>query len=188
MAAQDGPARTHMQQTILALAAILSFAYLSLGRQRHDIDVERRTLEVETELAATDAAQAQMSAMERLAFDEDDTGATGVRTVPSSSTLGPDAGETGPSSYDDVDDWDGYDGTVSVPVGQGTLQFRLQVSVRYVEDLQPDSLAGTPTLTKQLLVQVDELPTAGTDRAPVQAHLRRVVTPASVATYIHQGS
>ena len=188
MAIREGPDRAPMQQTILALAAILSFTYLALGRQRHDNDVERRAMEVEAELAATDVAQAQMGAMERLAFDEDDTGQTGVRTVPSSAPIGPDAGETDPSSYDDGDDWDGHDGTVSVPVGRDSLRFRLRVSVRYVQNLQPESPAAAPTLTKELFVRADEIPPAATDRPPAQAHLRRVVTPASVATYIHQGS
>ena len=182
------PARPPMQQTILALAAILAFAYLALGRQRHDNDVERRAIGVEAELAATDLAQAQMSAMERLAFDEDDTGRTGIRTVPSAAPLGPDADETDTAAYDDVDDWHGHTSIVEVPVGQGAFRYRLRVRVRYVRDRDPSQGSGNATLTKELFVRVDEVPPAATDRPPAQAHLRRVVTPASVASYIHQGS
>ncbi len=176
-----------MQQTILALAAILSFAYLALGRQRHDNDVERRAIGIEAELAATDVAQAQMSAMERLAFDEDDTGRSGVRTVPSSAPLGPDDDETDTAAYDDVDDWHGHSTIVDVPVGESTLRFRRRVRVRYVRDRNPSQGSGNATLTKELFVRVDEIPPAETDRPPAQAHLRRVVTPAGVASYIHQG-
>ena len=174
-----------MQQTIFALAAILSFAYLSLGRQRHDNDVERRAIEVEAARAAADVVQLQMTTLERLAFDEGDTGVKAVRTEPSELSLGIDAGESSTAEFDDVDDWNGYEEVVAVPAGRDSLRFTLSVDVQYVKDLQPSKPSHSHTLTKELVVSVVEVVPSATDRPPTQARLRRVVTPASVASYLN---
>lgn len=177
-----------MQQTILALAAILSFTYLALGRQRHDNDVDRRTIAIEAELAATDVARARMSVLERMAFDEDDYNEagelrSGVRmTAPTSP---PGREESRVDDYDDVDDWDGYEDEVSVPVGQGALRFDVRVDVQYVRDDDPmRHSGGSATLTKEIVVTAVEDQEGETDRPPATATLRRVVTPASVASYL----
>ena len=177
-----------MQQTLFALAAILSFAYLSLGRQRHDNDVERRAIEIEAARAASDVVQLQMTAMERLAFDEADTGIKGIRTVESELDLGPDYGESSTGEFDDVDDWDEFEAVVAVPAGRDSLRFTLSVDVQYVENRQPSKPSTSHTLTKEILVSAVEVMPAAADRPPTQARLRRVVTPASVSTYIHQNS
>ena len=58
-------------RVFMAFAAIFCFGLLALGRQRHDNDLTRHTIAMEAELAAVDAATARMTAIERLAFDED---------------------------------------------------------------------------------------------------------------------
>lgn len=172
-----------MHQTLLALCAILTFAYLALGRQHHDQSVDRHAQAVEAELAAVDVARAQMSAMTRLAFDEEDLATNGIRTEPSGSTLGADAGETGPAFYDDVDDWrDAPAWTEAVPVGMGTLTFRVAVAVRYVQDRRPTRASTKPTLTKEIVVSVVEVPDGELARPPATATLTRAVTPAGVAS------
>ncbi|MEM1116239.1 MAG: hypothetical protein AAF845_13620 [Bacteroidota bacterium] len=170
-----------MQQTLLALAAILVFSFYALGRHRTDNDVDRRAISVEVELAATDAAQAQMAVLESLAFDEDDVGRTGVRRTPPTSGLGPDSGELAPLAYDDIDDWHGRVDTVSVAVGVGALRFVVATEVGFVDTLAPDTPSALPTLAKETRVLVSEVADAPLDRAPVRIDLRRVVTPASVA-------
>ncbi|WP_412062156.1 hypothetical protein [Rubrivirga sp. IMCC45206] len=174
-----------MQQTILALAAILSFAYLAMGRQRHDQSVDRHAQGIEAELAAVDVARGRMTAMERLAFDEADTGKRGVRTRPSDLALGPDDDETGPATYDDVDDWNAVaPWTETVPVGLDSLRFRVQVAVRYVRDTEPTVESAAATLTKEIRVSAVEVPDGDIGRVPAEATLTRVVTPASVASYL----
>ena len=173
-----------MQQTILALAAILSFAYLAMGRQQHDQSVDRHAQSVEAELAAVDVARARMTAMEQLAFDEGDTGEPRIRTRPSTTALGADDGEVGPSTYDDVDDWNDEPPSIeAVPVGLDSLQFRVSVVVRYVEDLAPTSGSAAATLTKEIRVNVVEMPSAEMNRVPAEVSLARVVTPTSVFSY-----
>lgn len=171
-----------MPQTLLAIAALFCFGLLALGRQRHDNDLTRHTIAMEAELAAVDAATARMTAIERLAFDEEDIDRTGIRTQPSSTPLGPDGGETTPTDFDDVDDWTGSDTTTDVPVGAGSLRFRTTVSVRYVDNLAPTTPSASATLTKEIRVSVVEVPEGPMDRTPAEASLRRVVTPAGIAS------
>lgn len=170
-----------MQQTLLALAAILVFSLYALGRHRTDNDVDRRAIGVEVELAATDAAQARMAVLEALAFDEEDVERTGVRRTPPTSGLGPDAGETTTLAYDDIDDWHGHVDTVSVAVGVDALRFIVTTEVSFVDTAAPDTPSATPTLAKKARVFVHEVPETALDRAPARVDLRRVVTPASVA-------
>jgi hypothetical protein len=169
-----------MPQTLLAIAAIFCFGLLALGRQRHDNDLTRHTIAMEAELAATDLATARLNRIERLAFDEDDVDHQGIRTQPPTTTLGPDAGETGPDTFDDVDDWSGHDVVEETPVGSGTLRFRTAVSVRYMQNLAPSQPASAPTLTKEIRVTTIEQPETALGRPPAQATLWHVVTPASI--------
>lgn len=171
-----------MPQTLLALAAILCFTYLALGRQTSDREAEMQSIRMELELAATDVAQALMTRVERNAFDEDDTGRTGVRTQPSTYALGPDPGEDAPVDFDDVDDWTGYQGTEAPRVGAGVIPFRTFVHVRYVEDADPSRAASSATLTKEITVVALEVQPAGTERHAARAMLRRVVTPAGISS------
>lgn len=168
-----------MQQTLLALAAVFAFGYLMLGRQEHDRSIERRSIAAQVELAAIDLARARMTAIEQAAFDEADSPDGRVRTVPSTNPLGPDEGV--PSAYDDVDDWNGYDAVATVDIGVGTLRFRERVRVRYVEDRAPSTPASGATLTKEIVVSVEELVDGESDRPPATATIRRVVTPVSIA-------
>jgi len=170
-----------MPQTFLALAAVLCFTFLALSRQQSDQDVVRRAIAAEVDLAAVDVAQALMTRVERSAFDEDDTARSGVRTQPSAFPLGPDAGEDSPVDYDDVDDWMGYSGAETATVGAGTLSFQTFAHVRYVDDDDISQPSASATLTKEVTIVVVEL-RGSTDRPPARAFLRRVVTPAGIAS------
>lgn len=171
-----------MQQTLLALSALLVFSIYALGRHRSDNDVERRAVGAEVELAATDVATGRLAAVERLAFDNDDVERAGVRMTLPTSGLGPDADEPTRDAYDDVDDWDGARDTVSVAVGTGSLQFAVAVEVDYVDLNAPDTVVATPTLAKRVHVHVEEVEAGPSDRAPATVDLRRIVTPAASAT------
>ena len=168
-----------MPQTLLALCAIMAFAYFALGSQRHDSDVDRRAIANEIELAATDVAWARITALERLAFDEEAAETGRVRITPSTAPLGPEEGST--MLYDDVDDWNGVVETQSVAVGSGTLDFEVEIEVGYVQDLAPAQPSALPTLTKDLRVTVVEQQTGPSDRVPATVTLRRIVTPVGAA-------
>jgi len=75
-----------------------------------------------------------------------------------STTLGPDAGETSPAIFDDVDDYNGYSDTVGV---QGVGEFHVLCSVQYYDPLG-DTATPSKTWYKIFSVAVtDTVP--GTD-------------------------
>ena len=176
-----------MQQTLLALAAILSFSYYALSRHSTDTEVERDAIATEIETAVTDAARARLLRTTGLAFDEKDVGRTGIRTVAVSTVLGPDAGEpggtpAGTAAFDDVDDVNGWTETLSVPVGAGAVQVRVSGLAEFVPVNAPDADAvGYATLAKRITITAVEVPDGPLrNRTPATAALKRVVTPTSL--------
>ncbi len=168
-----------MQQTLLAVAAILAFSFFALNQHRANASVERGALGNEIELAATDLARAQLVDITARAYDEADVGVSGFRKTTDglSTVLGPDAGEDDVAFYDDVDDFHGRIWTATATWDGQPMQFRLGVVVRYVVPANPEQTAGSPTLAKEVSVTVQEInPTA--ERRPVTVTLAQVVTPA----------
>lgn len=169
-----------MQQTILALAAVLAFSFFALNQHRANASVEHEALGGEIEMAATELARAQLVELTSLIFDEGDVGTTGFRTNTTglSTTLGPDAGESMVALYDDVDDFHGRITTVTSNWDGQPLRFRTGVIVRYVQPTNPDQTSATPTLAKEVSVTVQEITTGVTNRPPVTVILAQVVSPA----------
>lgn len=187
-----------MQQTILALAAILTFSFYALGRHHEDADLERRVITSEVERALTDAARNRMAEIERLAFDEADVTVARLRNSPPTSVIGRDAGETTVAHFDDIDDFAHLTAVLggpemhSVRIDAGRrdgpsasdVQFALTVAVRYVDPQIPGLASSVPTMAKEVHVRAVEVLPAGrpSRRPPVVADFRRVYTPAGMAT------
>lgn len=173
-----------MQQTLLALCAVLVFSLYALNRHRADAHHERDAVGGEVELAAAERARALLARASALPYDEADVpdGADAARvrtdTAGLARTLGPEHGETNPGAYDDVDDWHGHAGTERATWGSSNaVAFRSAVRVRYVRPLDPADTSAVPTLAKEVIVTLrEQAPTAG--RPPAIAELRQVVTPA----------
>jgi len=170
-----------MQQTLLAVAAVAAFAYLALGSQRSDHALEQRGTTAAVEIAAVDLARDRMDVLMGMAFDEGDVETGALRGTPSPHTIGPDAGEGGASTYDDLDDWNGYDEAATAAVGRGTLPFRERVTVRYVLDDVPAAPSADATLTKEVIVTIEQVVGGAATGRPAQASLRRVITPVALA-------
>lgn len=171
-----------MYQTLLAVGALLAFAYFAVGRQQVDNDVERRAIMAAADLAAADLAEDRMAEIlndDDLAWDERHTENAPVRNEPGSSPLGPDTNangdETSGSPYDDLDDVHGMVHTREVAAGAGALQFSVRDSVFYLVETDLAARSSAPTRVKQVQVSVSELGARG--RRPATATLKRVVTP-----------
>lgn len=187
-----------MQQTILALAAVLAFSYYALSRHHDDADLERHAISSEIERAMTDAARNRLALVEAEAFDEDDLTVESIRTTPPTSGLGPDAGETTVAAYDDIDDFSGLSemravtidrslaaANSSLPAGTRNVTFAITVAVRYVDAANPGVASAAPTMAKEVHVHAEEVVPAGveTERPPLAVDLRRVYTPAGMAAF-----
>ena len=170
-----------MYQTLLALAALLAFAYFAAGRHQTDNDVERRAVMAAADLAASDVAEARMAEIggdDDLAWDERHTEGAPVRNEVGSTPLGPDdnvyGDETSGAPFDDIDDAHGSEQTRAVAAGAGTLEFVVRDSVFYLAETL-DARSAVPTRVKQVQVSVVEVGALG--RPPATATLRRAVTP-----------
>ena len=176
-----------MQQTILALAALLAFSIYMLTRHSVESEFERVAITAEMELAATDIATQRLSMVLANAFDEADIGREGTRsTIDGLSTIGtPDTGEPAEWAFDDVDDYHTITRSVQRPWQGGDLLFTDSVSVRYVDPANPDSIltAGTLSTAKEITVTVFAAPVGFIGTPPIGARLRQVATPGSQSAY-----
>ena len=175
-----------MQQTILALAAVLIFSLYALTRHESDAGRERITITTEVEMAAAALARERLHEIERRAFDEADVGRDGVRASISGLTprnlLGPDAPEASEAAFDDIDDFHGS-ATADTSVWNGQMVlFRDSISVRY---FNPADTTASPNqaLAKEITVRVRAAPSGYIGSPPVLARLRRVITPTSGAAH-----
>lgn len=169
-----------MQQTLLAIVAILVFSFFALNQHRAQASVERTAVGSEIEALAADVARARLVELTSLAYDEADVGRSDLRNNPSglSTTLGPDGGETTASLYDDLDD---YTGQIENHIAEweGTdVPFTIVIFVRYVDPDRPSQTATSPTLAKEIVVTVQETGATAQGRQAAMSSLRQVVTPA----------
>jgi len=172
-----------MSQTLFALIALFVLSTYALGQLHSSASVARNSVQREAELAAADLARARLAVVTERLFDEADAGSTSIRFSAAGLTpiadLGPDAGETSPVHYDDVDDFHRPDGSAevdSVAWDRGILYFDVSTRVRYVETSDPDASAASPTLAKEVMVTVTERFSGELGRRPVVARLRGVVS------------
>lgn len=169
-----------MQQTILALAAILIFSLYALSRHEADASRERFAITAEVETAAVGIARERLHAITVRSFDEADVGRDGARTSTSGLTattsFGPDPGETSESMWDDVDDFHRDARPDTVQWNGRDLVFRDSVSVRYVVPATA-ATSTSQTLAKEITVVVTAAPSGFIGRPEVAARLRRIITP-----------
>ncbi|HLA64327.1 MAG TPA: hypothetical protein VK610_07850 [Rhodothermales bacterium] len=174
-----------MQQTLLAICALLVFSLYALSRHRADAENEREAMGGEVDLLVTEQARTLMSRVTALAYDEADIGATIPRTDPDGLTnpLGPETGETVETAYDDADDWNGYTATLTRQWDTGSsssataIALTASVAVRYVQPTNPTNASTSPTLAKEVVVMIVEAGTPQGRRA-ARATLQQVITPA----------
>ena len=176
-----------MQQTILALAAILTFSVYALTRHSADAEIERFAITAEVEMAATDIATARLSTVLARGFDEADRARESTRTRPDGlSPIGvADPDEAVEDQFDDVDDYHGVARSSVRPWFGEDLVFTDSVSVRYVDPANPSATVppGSLELGKEITVTVFAAPAGYVGSPPIGARVRQVVTPASQARY-----
>ena len=179
-----------MQQTLLALCAVLVFSIYALNTTRDEAASERESVTSGAEGAAAEVARGRLTYAERLAFDEVDVGRSqggggGIRMTPTSSPLGPDEGEVDAAAFDDLDDFNGHIEERAAPPGRdadGLLRFTVTHRVQYVN---PSTLApsAVATLAKEVHVRVVETGPGRGGRPPVAVDLRKVFTPAGMTSF-----
>ena len=167
-----------MPQTLLALAAVLTFSVFALSQHEAKADGDAFAVSSEVELLAGQLARDRLATVLAYRFDEHDVPGGRVRISPEGLTtaLGPE----GPGDLNDVDDFHGLARPVPGEWMGGALAFTDSVSVRYVGH-SGDRLVTSPapTLMKEVTVTVraGRAETAG--GAAVAATLSQIVSPTS---------
>lgn len=155
-----------MQQTLLALGALLILVTLTLNQKRSVFLVQKNAFHRELEAASADFAQKRLhEIVSGLAFDDQRVGITSLNTSTSDLTaiadLGADAGD-----LDDIDDLHNTVDTTLHELNKEAFRIRANYSVRYV--LPNGNPAPSPTLAKEITVEAETLDSIGEARGKVR--------------------
>ena len=159
-----------MQQSILALGALMIITMLSVQQQRSSFMVLEGMFLRELENAAADYAKKRTEEiLDSVSFDESRVSSseldTDVATLTAAAGFGPDVNEDDVASYDDLDDYHTYQETVTHVLSADTFRFNVSYDVRYVNPDNPSSTALTPTLAKEFSILVLSTDSIGTQAA-----------------------
>ncbi|MEM6783680.1 MAG: hypothetical protein AAF624_08105 [Bacteroidota bacterium] len=173
-----------MQQTLLAVLAIVVVGLFALGQQQDVASSERAVYEREMQDRAAEKVRELLYEIQALPFDEADIGSPSIRTNTAglASNLGPGSDEPNRSYYDDVDDFNGYTTVATVnhdsaEGGNQSHQIYLRVAVRYVRPESPDQAASGKSLAKEIVVEGFYGGTAPATGLEPDVRLSQVVTP-----------
>ncbi len=153
-----------MQQTLLALGALLIVTTISMNQQRSIFMLQRTAYVRELEAAASDYAQMRLSEVASRAFDEARLTMTTLNTDVSDLTVSASFGVEGPEAagnegdFDDIDDFHGYiDSTITHTLSDETYRLRESFTVEYVDPTSPGTTpaAGFKSLIKVVILTVE---------------------------------
>ena len=153
-----------MQQTILAIGALLIIMTTVMLQQRSSMLSQELVYVRQIEIAAEDAARMRLEGLATLAFDESTVGATTTPTSTSSyqlpSNFGLDAGESRtstPLNIDDIDDFHGFTDTLwqKINANSDSFRFAITYSVSYLSN--SGAVSSTPTHNKEITATVESL-------------------------------
>ena len=134
-----------------------AMALLALASLRFNATLlENRTTEIENKvyLTAFSLADDLIEEIKQKAFDEQTVEWRAIPTdeLSASVTFGPqDPGESGVTTFDDIDDYHGYQKAVSLPHVEN---YTVTSTVDYVSAADPDVISSTQTYFKRITVKV----------------------------------
>lgn len=140
-------------QQILTIASILLITVLIVNVHRSTGDKILNTYTNESFISGMSIAQSLIDEMSVKSFDEQtiEYPAIEVENLTSSGFLGPDLGEDSRESFDDVDDYNKYEEIIT---NDRMGEFKIKISVSYVNRDELEKLSGGKTFTKNIIVSV----------------------------------
>ena len=151
-----------MQQTILAIGALLIIMTTAMLQQRSSMLTQELAYIRQIEIAAEDAARMRLEGITTLAFDENLVGLPGLPTNPIAileppGNFGLDANDLGIA--DDIDDFHGVRDSIWHTVSSDSLRFVIEYSVGYLDTVGDSS--AIPTETKEIEIMIESLTSIG---------------------------
>ena len=143
-------------QMLFAIGALVLLAKLALSGNALLLDNQVMIWQTEAIETATGIGQSTIEKIEVRGYDEKAKGGSDtVQTSTFSTTLGPDAalGDTvgKPSSYDDIDDFDGFTDSISTP---RFGKFYVSCDVNYANVTSPYGTTASKTFMKRIDVTI----------------------------------
>lgn len=121
-------------QTLLTIMAMTLMGRLIIGVNASVLNTGSVKDMAEYRITATSLGTSAIESATALAYDEASVDtfitATRINELTNASVLGPEAGETGPTSFNDVDDYNGYTRIDTIP---NSAIFKTEVKVNYVD-------------------------------------------------------
>ena len=157
-----------MQQTLLALLALMTASFLSFTQMNAIVKSEREMVRSELEEMATGIAMQSMEVVRARLFDDALVGIPADSSVdvsdftPGPFTTGNECKPFGGTdTCDDIDDFhEMVPATVPFTLPDDQINFKVEVEVRYVDSaMQPTG--GTQTIRKEVVIYVQDIPPAG---------------------------
>lgn len=146
-----------MQQTILALGALLIIMMTAINHQRSTFLIQEASYVREIESAAEDLAKKRLETLLNTRRFDESTPAS-FTSLPSNTngmtaagSLGPEGGESGPvnpldedfGTFDDVDDVNNFQHTVWHTISADTFRFQVSYQVQYLDATNNPSANAT---------------------------------------------
>jgi len=140
-------------QQLLVIGALIILGSLVLTFNRSTQNVNANNYFNTAVIDATASGQSIIESIQTKAFDEQTvlSAVTSAGDLTGVGSLGPDAGESNPLQFDDIDDYDNY---TEVDTFQQFGNFSVSVQVNYVQKYSPETISSTPTFIKKIDVTV----------------------------------
>ena len=153
-----------MQETILALGALMIIMLIAVNQQRSTIQFHEQVYVREISQARDDFAIGLLEGItNQKRFDENTIALTEIPTDPSilSDILGTDTSENADSlnTFDDIDDFNAYRDTFLHVISADTFMFDVTFSVNYITEF--DSVTVSKTFAKEIIADVSPLNNLG---------------------------
>ncbi|MFA6979813.1 MAG: hypothetical protein WC209_10865 [Ignavibacteriaceae bacterium] len=140
-------------QQLLVIGALIILGSLVLTFNRSTQNVNANNYFNIALIDATASAQSVIEGIQTKAFDENTitSSVSSTGSLTANASLGPDAGESITTQFDDVDDYKNY---TEVDTFQQFGQFTVLVDVNYVQKYSPETVSASPTFLKKIDVTV----------------------------------
>jgi len=140
-------------QTMITLLAMVLLSFLILRVNNMFLQTNTTLYTTKFEVLGYSLAQSMLQEIERLSFDQNTVSAAISDSSNLSSTLGPETGETNDSLFNDIDDYNNFTRSDTVPDHNGIV-FNLRCKVEYVLPTTPDVATSSKTWQKRITIFV----------------------------------
>jgi hypothetical protein len=138
-------------QSMLGLGALVILTLTTLSFNSSVLENSTTQIDNKVSLTAFSLADDMIEIIKQKSFDEATINfPTGLANLTPADQLGPESGETY-SSFDDIDDFNGYEKTVSAPHAEN---YRIWCEVKYVDGDNPDIEISTQSYYKKVIINV----------------------------------